>query len=104
MPSHIPTCCHLLQVRSSPLSRLANNALGLLAPEEKARFEHQILRSKNELEKIGKRHLEMQALPIGRPDPQPRTQILQRKSHGKPDARGLTGAEIAERQLNAREK
>ena len=46
----------------------------------------------------------MQALPIGRPDPQPRRQILQRKSHGKADARGLTGAEIAERQPNAREK
>jgi hypothetical protein len=43
--------------------------LGLLGPEEKARFEHQILRSKIELEKIGKRHLEMQALPIGKTDP-----------------------------------
>jgi hypothetical protein len=53
---------------------------------------------------VGKHHLEMQALPIGRPDPQARRQILQRKSHGKADARGLTGAEIAERQLNAREK
>jgi hypothetical protein len=46
----------------------------------------------------------MQAHPIGRPDPQPRRQILQRKSHGEADARGLTGAEIAQRQLNAREQ
>ena len=46
----------------------------------------------------------MQAIPISRPDPQSRRQILQRKSHGKADARGLTGAEIAVRQLNARER
>jgi hypothetical protein len=54
--------------------------LGLLGPKEKSRFEHQILRLKIELEKIGKRHLEMQALPISKPDPQPRRQI---KSYGK---------------------
>jgi hypothetical protein len=89
---------------SPELTYSVEQLLGLLGPEEKARFEHQILRSKVELEKIGKRHLEMQALPIGKPDPQPRRQILQRKSHGKANARGLTGAEIAERQLNAREK
>ena len=46
----------------------------------------------------------MQAIPISRPDPQSRRQILQRKSHRKADARGLTGAEIAVRQLNARER
>ena len=46
----------------------------------------------------------MQALPINKLNPQPRRQILQRKSHGKADARGLTSAEIAERQLNTREK
>jgi hypothetical protein len=57
-----------------------------------------------ELEKISKRHLEIQAVPISRPDPQSRRQILQRKSHGKADARGLTGAEMAARQLNAGER
>jgi hypothetical protein len=49
-------------------------------------------------------HLEMQQLPIGRPDPAPKRPIIQRKSHGKADARGLTGPEIAERQAIAREK
>jgi hypothetical protein len=48
--------------------------------------------------------LEMQQLPIGRPDPAPKRLIIQRKSHGKADARGLTGPEIAERQAIAREK
>jgi hypothetical protein len=78
--------------------------LGLLTPKEKARFEHQVLQSRIELEKIGRRHLEMQAVSISRPDPQPRRQILQRKSHGKADARGLTGAEIAARQRLAGER
>jgi hypothetical protein len=68
------------------------------------RFEHQILQSKMELEKINKRYLKMQTIPINRFDSQPRKQILQRKSHGKTDARGLTGAEIATRQLNAGER
>ena len=57
-----------------------------------------------ELEKISRRYLEMQAIPISRPNPQPRRQILQRKSYGKADTRGLTGAEIAARQLNAGER
>ena len=57
-----------------------------------------------ELEKISKRYLEIQAVPISGPDPRLRRQILQRKSHGKADARGLTGAEIAARQLNACER
>ena len=78
--------------------------LSLLASEGKTRFEHQVLQSRIELEEIGRRHLEMQAVPISRPDPQPRRQILQQKSHGKADAQGLTGAEIAARQLNARER
>ena len=46
----------------------------------------------------------MQTVSISRPDPQPRRQILQRKRHRKADARGLTGAEIAARQLNAGER
>ena len=46
----------------------------------------------------------MQTIPISRPNPQPRRQILQRKSYGKADTRGLTGAEIAARQLNAGER
>jgi hypothetical protein len=68
------------------------------------RFEHQILQSRMELKKIDKRYLKMQAVSINRFDSQPKRQILQRKSHGKADARRFTGAEIAARQLNAGEK
>jgi hypothetical protein len=64
--------------------------LGFLALEGKTRFEHQVLQLKIELEKIGKRYLEMQALPISKPNPQLRRQILQRKSHRKANIRGLS--------------
>jgi hypothetical protein len=54
---------------------------------------------------IGTRHLAMQELPIGNPDPVPKRQwIIQKKSHGRADARGLTGAELADRALIAKER
>jgi hypothetical protein len=46
-------------------------------------------------------HLEMQQPPISRPDPAPKRLIMQRKSHGEADTRGITGPEIAERQARA---
>jgi hypothetical protein len=85
-------------------SYTVDDLLGVLPPEEKARFEYQILQSKKALEETGKRYLAMSKLPIKRPDAQPRRQINQRKTHGKANTRGLTAAEIAERQLNARER
>ena len=78
--------------------------LDRLSTEERGRFERQILRSNELLLQAGQRHLELQALPIGNPDPAPKRRVVQRKSHGKADARGLTGAELAERALVARER
>src|SRR5947208_10878045 len=47
----------------------------------------------------------MQKLPIGNPDPIPkRKYIVQAKTHGRADARGLTGSELADRALAAKEK
>jgi hypothetical protein len=43
-------------------------------------------------------------LPIGNPDPTPKRRVVQRKSHGKADARGLIGAELAERAMAIRER
>ena len=43
-------------------------------------------------------------MPIGNPDPAPKRRVIQRKSHGKADARGLTGAELAERAMVTRER
>ena len=41
---------------------------------------------------------------INNPDPAPKKRVVQRKSHGKADARGLTGAELAERAMVTRER
>ena len=58
------------------------------------------LRSSELLRQSGQRRLELQALPIGNPDPAPERRVVLRKA----DARGLTGAELAERALVARER
>ena len=75
-----------------------------MKPEEQARFSHQIERSNKQLLEIGQRHLELQALPINSPDAIPKRRVVQRKSHGKADARGLTGAELADKSLIAKER
>ena len=70
-----------------------------MKPEEQARFARQIEKSNEQLLEIGQRHLKLQALPIDSPDPVPKRRVVQRKSHGKADAQGLTGAELADRSL-----
>jgi hypothetical protein len=42
-------------------------------------------------------------LPIGNPNPVPKKIFLKKKTHGKADARALTGAEIAEREYQTRD-
>jgi hypothetical protein len=72
--------------------------------EEKARFTAQIEAVTRPLIAIGERHLELQKLPIGNPDPIPKRQFHKKKIHGKADARGLTGAELAKKALLAEER
>ena len=43
-------------------------------------------------------------MPISNPDPAPKRRVVQHKSHGKTDARGLTGAELAQQVIVARER
>ena len=74
-----------------------------LQPEEKARFRRQREAEHLKLLAAGRRHLELQALPIGNPDPIPQRSFRKKKTHGKADARALTGTEIAERDHAARE-
>jgi hypothetical protein len=45
----------------------------------------------------------LQAIPIGNPDPAPKRQYQKRKTNGKVNARELTGAEIAQKELKTRE-
>lgn len=74
-----------------------------MEPEERARFDRQIEAQNQKLITISQGHLELQALPIGLPDAVPIRQYPKKKTHGLSDARGLTGAEIAARDLKARE-
>ena len=62
-----------------------------------------ILAQQLKLLDIGRQLLTLQAIPISNPDPAPKRQYQKRKTHGKADARGLTGAEIAQKELKTRE-
>jgi hypothetical protein len=72
--------------------------------EEKARFTAQIEAVTRLLIDIGERHLQLQKLPIGNQDLVPKRQFHKKKTHGKTDARGLTGAELAQKTLLAEER
>jgi hypothetical protein len=75
-----------------------------MEPEEKARFDVQVEGEHQKLITIGQQHLELQALPIGNPDPNPQYQFRKKKTHGLADARGLSGAEVAVLELKKREE
>jgi hypothetical protein len=74
-----------------------------LGQEERARFDAQIASEHEKILGIGRQRLAWQAIPIGNPDPAPKRQYQKRKSHGKVDTRGLTGAELAGKDLPQRE-
>ena len=72
-----------------------------MEPEEGARFDAQLQNEQCKLLEIGKRVVALQTFPIGNPDAVPKRQYQKKKTHGKADARGLTGAEIARKELKA---
>ena len=74
-----------------------------MGPEEGVRYDAQLLGEHRKMVEIGKQALALQAIPIGNPDPVPKRQYQKKKTHGKADARGLSGAEIAKKDLKARE-
>jgi hypothetical protein len=57
-----------------------------MEPEEKARFDHQIEAEQQMLLAVGRTHPELQALPIGNPNPVPKPQFRKKKTHGVADA------------------
>ena len=76
-----------------------------LHDEEQARFDRQLEANHEQLAEIGRRHLAMQKPPICNPEPVPkRKYIVQMKTHGRADIRGLTGSELADRALTTKEK
>jgi hypothetical protein len=70
-----------------------------LNPEEATRFEQQVIAANDALIKLGRQRIEMQSLPLGKPDPAPKRRYIKKKTYGKADARELTGAELADRAL-----
>ena len=71
--------------------------------EEGARFDAQLHNKQRKMLEIGRRTIALQAVPINNPDAVPKRQYQKKKIHGKTDTRGLTGAEIAGKELKARE-
>jgi hypothetical protein len=75
-----------------------------LATEERHRFdvqlevgERQINDIMTNLVRVGQQHRELQELPIGLPDPNPRSTFYKRSVHGRANQRGLIANEILDR-------
>ena len=51
-----------------------------MEPEEKARFDRQIEAEQQKLLAISRTYLELQAFPIGKPDPVPKPQFRKKKT------------------------
>jgi hypothetical protein len=71
--------------------------------EEKTRFDRQVEAEQQKLIVITRDQVELQALPIGNPDANPKRRFRKKKTHGFTNARGLSGAEIAALDLRTRE-
>jgi hypothetical protein len=74
-----------------------------MEPEEGARFDAQLRNEQHKILEIGRRVIALQAFSIGNPDAVPKRQYQKKKTHGKADARGLTGAEVTGKELKVRE-
>jgi hypothetical protein len=53
---------------------------------------------------IGKRRLKVQALPLSKPNLILKRQFMKKKTHGRADARGLTGAKLTNKVLIIKER
>ena len=76
----------------------------LLLREERSRFDDQILAASERLKSAGTRHQQLASLPIGQPDPIAKKTWRKKEAHGKANARALTAAEVAQRDLKTRER
>jgi hypothetical protein len=68
-----------------------------MGPEEGARFYAQVQAEQRKILEISRQALVLQAIPINHLDPAPKQQYQKGKIHGKADARGQNGAEIAKK-------
>jgi hypothetical protein len=79
----------------------AREALG---PEAQSRLDNTFLQAATNMLQTAQRDDALAQLPIGNPDPIPKMVWRKKKTHGPADAAGLTSAEIARRDLLAKEK
>jgi hypothetical protein len=75
-----------------------------LPAEEQSRLEARILHAHEALLAEAQEARDLAELPLLNPDPVKKREWVKKKAHGKADARGLTGAEIAGRALKAKER
>jgi hypothetical protein len=78
--------------------------LDKLNSKEAARFEQQILIINDAFIKLGRRRIKIQLLPLGKPDSALKRRYIKKKTYGKADARGLTGAELTDRAFVIKER
>jgi hypothetical protein len=75
-----------------------------LPAEKQSRLEARILHAHEALLAEAQEAKNLTELPLLNPDPIKKRGWVKKKTHGKADARGLTGAEIAGRALKAKER
>jgi hypothetical protein len=75
-----------------------------LPAEERSRLEARILQSHEALLAEAQDAAQLARVPLLLPEAIKKREWIKKKTHGKADARGLTGAEIAGRELKAQER
>ena len=75
-----------------------------LPAEERSRLEARILQSHEALLAEAQDAAQLARVPLLLPEANKKREWAKKKTHGKADARGLTGAEIAGRELKAQER
>jgi hypothetical protein len=75
-----------------------------LNPEARSRLDSTFIQSTNAILQAAQRNEALAGLPINMPDAIPKKAWKKKKAHGLADAAGLTSAEIARRELEAKEK
>jgi hypothetical protein len=93
----------LVRVEARSTTQTITQLRDQMALEEKARFDCQVEAEQQKLIVIARDHVELQALPIGNPDANPKRRFRKKKTHALTNARGLSGTETAALDLRMRE-
>ena len=86
---------------------ISQDLLGIrdaLSVTDRAELDRKIAQNDERILDLARDAYEGRAIPVANPLPIPKKKWVPKKAHNKANARGLTGAEIAARELNARER